>query len=131
MPIWVVKVLALVSEESGVPEPTVFPNTSVPLPVALSADAPATVPLRVSLVPLTLTVELAPPRVTPPARLLVPVEVASVPVFCTVTASVVLYATFCKSSVAPPATVVPAAFVPSASFAVTASEPALTVVAPV
>ena len=89
---------------------------------------PETTPERVSCVPLTATV-LAEPKVTVPAKLLLPVDVASVPPLST-TASVPT-ATPCKSSVAPLATVTPPALVPSPVSVVKASVPALTVVAPV
>ena len=90
--------------------------------------APLTTPLRLSCVPVTSTVELA-PSVTAPDRLLVPVLVRSVPPL-TVTASAAT-ATFCRSSTAPDATVVPAAVVPNALALLAASVPALTVVVPV
>ena len=89
---------------------------------------PLMIPLKVSCVPATLSV-LAAPRVTAPDRLLVPVEVASVPPL-SVRASVPT-TTPRRSSVAPLATVVPAAVVPRPAASVMASVPAETVVAPV
>ena len=64
-----------------------------------------------------------------PDRLLVPVLVRSVALLPRVMASAPTV-TFCRSSVAPLATVVPAAVLPSALAWVMASVPAVTVVAP-
>ena len=86
-------------------------------------------PDSVSCVPATSIVESA-PSVRAPAKLLVPVLVLSVPPL-SVTASAVEYATFLRSSTAPLATVVPPLVVPKALLTVTATVPALTVVAPV
>ena len=85
-------------------------------------------PDSVSCVPPTSIVELA-PSVTTPARLLVPVLVLSVaPLSVKASAPTVM---FCKSSVVPLASVVPAAVVPKALALVAISLPALTVVVPV
>ena len=78
---------------------------------------------------LALSMKLSAPSVTLPYRLDVPVLLLSVPPL-SVTASVVEYATFWKSSTAPLATVVPPVVVPRALLTVTARVPALTVVAP-
>ena len=100
----------------------------MPLPVLVSPKpVPETTPDRVSCVPLTATV-LAPPKVTVPAKLLVPVDVAKVPPL-SATASVPT-TTPRKSRVAPLSTVTPPALVPSAVSLVKASVPALTVVVP-
>ena len=66
---------------------------------------------------------------TVPDKLLVPVEVAKVPPFKVMASAPMV--TACKSSVAPLATVVPAAVVPNPEALVIAKVPADTVVAPV
>ena len=98
----------------------------MPLPVLVSPLLPLMIPESVSCVPPTSMVEL-PPSATVPAKLLLPVLVLSVPPL-SVTASVVEYATFWKSSTAPLATVAPPvpSHVPNALFAPTASVPAFT-----
>ena len=78
--------------------------------------------------PPTSAVELA-PREIAPAKVDVPVDVLIVPPL-TVNPSVVEYVTFCRSKIAPDATVVVPAVVPSALLTVTASVPAEIVVAP-
>ena len=83
-------------------------------------------PLKVSWLPLTLTVELA-FRVTVPERLPDPEPVASVPPERLI-GSGTLEA---RRSRVPPDTMVPAAVVPSASVFVTCNVPVLTVVSPV
>ena len=89
--------------------------------------APLTMPPRVSCVPPTFRV-LEAPSVTAPPRLLVPVDVASVPPLSARVSAPTR--TLRRSSVAPLATVVPAAVVPRPAASVTASVPAVTVVAP-
>ena len=84
-------------------------------------------PESVSCVPATSMVESA-PRVTAPARLLVPVLVLSVPPLRLKTSAPT--AMFWRSSVAPLATVVPAAVPPKALAFLAASVPALTAVRP-
>ena len=103
---------------------------SVPLPVfVIPRPVPLITPARLSVALVTRIVLLA-PSVMPPARLLAPpVLIWSVPPL-SVSASAPT-ATACRSSVAPLATTVPAAVPPRALAWLTASVPALTVVAPV
>ena len=102
-------------------------KVSVPAPVLVSVLLPEVIPDKVNCVPATLTV-LAAAIETLPEKLLVPVDAAKVPL--KVNASVPTV-TFCRSSVAPLATVVPAAVVPKPASLLTAKVPALTVVVPV
>ena len=100
----------------------------VPVPVLLKPKLPLTTPESVSAVPATSTV-LSARSVTVPLWLLVPVLAWSVPPL-RVNASAPM-AMFCKSSVAPLLTVLPAALVPSALALVATRVPPLTVVTPV
>ena len=88
---------------------------------------PEVTPDKVNCVPPTLTVLLA-AKATVPDKLLVPVDAAKVPLKVNASAPTV---TFCRSRVAPLATVVPAAVVPKPASLLTAKVPALTVVGPV
>ena len=89
--------------------------------------APLTMPPRVSCVPPTFRVLEAPSETAPP-RLLVPDDVASVPPLSARVSAPT--STPRRSSVAPLATVVPAAVVPRPVAAVMASVPTETVVDP-
>lgn len=100
----------------------------MPLPVLVRPKLPDTIPDKVNCVPATLEVLLA-LIVTVPDKLLLPVEVESVPPL-RVMASVPTV-TFCRSNVAPLATVVPLATSPKPAALVIANVPAETVVAPV
>ena len=104
-------------------------STKIPAPVLLRPKpVPDTTPDRVNCVPETSAV-LSASMVTAPDRLLVPVEVASVPPL-SVTASLPT-ATACRSKVAPLATVTPPAVVPKPAALLMARVPASMVVAPV
>ena len=101
----------------------------LPLPVLVRPKPiPDTTPDSVNCVPATLTL-LSALMATVPDKLLVPVEVAKVPPWSVMASAPT--ATPCKSSVAPLATVVPAAVVPNPDALVMAKVPADTVVAPV
>ncbi len=102
-------------------------KVSVPTPVLVSVPLPEVIPDKVSCVPSTFTV-LAAARLTEPDKLLVPVDAAKVPLKVNASEPT---ATFCRSRVAPLATVVPAAVVPKPASLLTAKVPALTVVGPV
>ena len=104
-------------------------STKLPLPVLVrSKPVPDTTPDKVNCVPATLT-ELLAVMVTPPDKLLVPVEVAKVPPW-SVMASAPTAAPR-RSSVAPLATATPPAVVPKPLAWLMARVPALMVVAPV
>ena len=100
----------------------------LPLPVLVRPYPPDTTPDSVNCVPATLAA-LSALMVTVPDKLLVPVEVATVPPL-SVMASAPTAAPR-RSRVAPLATVVPAAVVPNPDAFVMAKAPAETVVAPV
>ena len=102
-------------------------STKVPLPVLVRPKLPDIIPDKVNCVPATLA-ELLLLKFTVPDKLEVPDEVESVP-----PPSVMASAprvTFCRSSVAPLATVVPLATSPKPAALVIANVPAETVVAP-
>ena len=119
-----------------VPAETVLPpeyefvaeSTRVPLPVLVSPKPPDTTPDKVNCEPVTLIVLLA-LMATVPDKLLVPVEVESVPPL-RVIASAPTVTPFI-SRVAPLATVVPLATSPKPVALLIANVPAETVVAPV
>ena len=105
------------------------PSTAVPLPVLVNPNpVPEMTPVKFSEVPATLKVLLEPKEMVPD-RLLLPVDAERVPPL-RVTDSAPTVAPR-KSSVAPLATVTPPAVVPKPVEVLSASVPALTVVAPV
>jgi hypothetical protein len=111
------------------PEKVFVPlSTSVPEPLLVKPDPPETTPERVSCVPETSNVLLA-PSPTFPLRLLVPVLVFKVPPFRTISSAPT--ATPCKSNVATLATVVLfPAIVPRPLALLIANVPLLIVVLP-
>ena len=90
---------------------------------------PEIMPDKVNCVPATLRLLLAAAKDTAPLKLEVPVLVAIVPPLSVIASAPTV--TFCKSKVPPLATVTPPAVVPKPVALVTASVPALTVIAPV
>jgi hypothetical protein len=90
---------------------------------------PEIMPDKVNWVPATLRVLFAAAKDSVPLRLDVPVLVAKVPPLSVMASAPTV--TFCKSKVAPLATVTPPATVPKPVALLTAKVPAFTVTAPV